>query len=193
MSSSRLALLYSRDQIKCRVAELAKRINSDYAGRDLVVIGVLKGAFVFLADLVREIELDVRVGFVSVSSYGSETESSGTPAVRVPTDLRIAGQDVLVVEDLLDTGRSITALIDDLRGCAPCSIRLCVLIDKCERRATPLEADYVGFQLAEGFVVGYGLDYADRYRALPEIFMLDLSTTCSQPTGVSLSGRVERP
>ena len=193
MSSSRLALLYSRAQIVHRVAELAKTIHADYAGRDLVVVGVLKGAFVFLADLVREMDLDVRVGFVSVSSYGSETASSGTPGVRVPTDLGIADQDVLVVEDILDTGRSITALVDALRGYAPRSIRLCALIDKRERRATPVEADYVGFQLAEGFVVGYGIDYADRYRALPEIFTLDLPAVSSSPTRVSLSGRAERP
>ena len=174
MPSSRLALLYSRAQIEQRVAELARTIHADCEGRDLVVVDVLKGAFVFLADLVREMELDMRVGFVSVSSYGSGTESSGTPVVQIPTDLQIAGQDVLVVEDILDTGRSITALLDALRGHTSRSIRLCALIDKRERRVTPVEADYVGFQLAEGFVVGYGIDYADRYRGLPEIFTLDL-------------------
>ena len=105
----------------------------------------------------------------------------------MPTDLQIADRDVLVVENILDTGRSMTALLDSLRGHAPRSIRLCAFIDKRERRATPVEADYVGFKLAEGFVVGYGIDFADRYRALPEIFTLDLDA------GASLSGRAVRP
>jgi hypoxanthine phosphoribosyltransferase len=173
MTSPRLALLYSDIQIERRVAELARTVQADYVGRDVVAVGVLKGAWVFLADLVRKMDLDMRVEFVSVSSYGSGTESSGRPVVRVPTDLQIAGRDVLVVEDILDTGRSMTALLDVLRGHGPRSIRVCALIDKRERRVTPVEADYVGFQLAEGFVVGYGIDCADRYRALPQIFTLD--------------------
>lgn len=175
MTSPRLALLYSDIQIEQRVAELARTVQADYVGRDVVAVGVLKGARVFLADLVRKMNLDMRVEFVSVSSYGSGTESSGPPVVRVPTDLQIAGRDVLVVEDILDTGRSMTALLDVLRGHGPRSIRVCALIDKRERRVTPVEADYVGFQLAEGFVVGYGIDCADRYRALPQIFTLDLA------------------
>lgn len=187
-----LALLYSRSQIENRVAELAKTIDLDFVRRDVVLLGVLKGAVVFLADLVREMELEVRVGFVSVSSYGSGTESSGTPAVQVPTDLQIAGQDVLVVEDILDTGRSMTALLDVLHGHTPRSIRLCTLIDKRERRVTPVEADYVGFQLANGFVVGYGIDYSDRYRTLPEIFTLDVDATHSVVTGASISGQPEQ-
>ena len=170
--SPHLTRLYSRAQIQRRVAELARTIHADYVGRDVVAVGVLKGAFVFLADLVRELELDVRVGFVSVSSYGSGTESSGAPVVHVPTDLKIAGADVLVVEDILDTGLSMTALLGALRDRSPRSIRLCALIDKRDRREMPVEADYVGFELAEGFVVGYGSDRAERYRSLREIFTL---------------------
>lgn len=174
--SPHLTLLYSRAQIRQRVAALAKAIDDEYQGRDVVVVGVLKGAFIFLADLVRELELDARVSFVSLSSYGSGTTSSGAPTVRVPTELQVAGQDVLVVEDILDTGLSMTALLETLRRHSPRSTRLCVLIDKRERRATPIEADYVGFELAEGFVVGYGIDCAERHRSLPEIFTIDLET-----------------
>lgn len=188
MPSRRLALLYSRAQIEHRVAELARTIDADYVRRDVVLLGVLKGSFVFLADLVREMELEVRIGFVNVSSYGAETESSGAPGVQIPTDLQIADQDVLVVEDVLDTGRSMTVLLDVLRGHAPRSIRLCTLIDKRERRVTPVEADYVGFQLENGFVVGYGLDYSGRFRTLPEIFTLDVEATKSS----SLSGQPEQ-
>ena len=174
--SPRLTLLYSRAQIQQRVAALAKTIDDDCRGRNVVVVGVLKGAFIFLADLVREMELDARVSFVTVSSYGSGTASSGAPTVRVPTALQVAGQYVLVVEDILDSGRSMTALLETLGGQSPRSIRLCVLIDKRERRVTPIGADYVGFELAEGFVVGYGIDCAERYRSLPELFTIDLET-----------------
>ncbi len=177
MPSSCLALLYSRAQIEHRVTELARAIDADYVRRDVVLLGVLKGSFVFLADLVREMELEVRIGFVNVSSYSAGTEFSNAPDVQVPTDLQIAGQDVLVVEDILDTGRSMTVLLDVLRGYAPRSIRLCTLIDKRERRVTPVEADYVGFQLENGFVVGYGLDHLGRFRTLPEIFTLDMEAT----------------
>lgn len=175
MTSPRLTLLYSGEQIEQRVGELAMVVQADYVGRDVVVVGVLKGACVFLADLVRKMNLDVRIEFVWMSSYGTGTKSSGAPVVQIPPDLQIAGRDVLVVEDILDTGRSMTVLLDVLRDHGPRSIRVCALIDKRERRVTPVEADYVGFQLAEGFVVGYGIDCADRYRALPEMFTLDQS------------------
>jgi len=175
MTSPRLALLYSDEQIEQRVGELAMAVQADYVGRDVVVVGVLKGAYVFLADLVRKMDLDVRIEFVRVSSYGSGTKSSGAPVVQIPPDFQIAGRDVLVVEDVLDTGRSMTALLDVLNHHEPRSIRVCALIDKREWRATRVDADYVGFQLAEGFVVGYGIDCADRYRALREIFTLDQS------------------
>ena len=170
----RLTRLYTRERIQRRVRELAAEIGRDYAGRDLVVVGVLKGAFVFMADLVREIDFDVRVGFVTVSSYGSRTESSGAPVIRAPADLAIASADVLVVDDILDTGLSLSALHDHLRAGSPRSVRLCVLIDKRERRAVPVTADYVGFELGRGFVVGYGIDYAERYRSLPEIFTIEV-------------------
>lgn len=172
--SPRLAPLYSRTEIGKRVAELGELIGRDYAGRDIVVVGLLKGAFVFLGDLVREMNLDARIGFVSVASYGSGIAASGTPTVTLPTDLSITGEDVLVVEDILDTGRSMEALLEMLQGRSPRTLRLCVFIDKRERRAVPVEADYVGFELPDGFVVGYGIDYAGHYRTLPDIFTLAL-------------------
>jgi len=170
--SPRLTPLYSRAEIGKRVAELGEQIGRDYASRDIVVVGVLKGAFIFLGDLAREMNLDARIRFVSMASYGSETESSGTPTITLPTDLPITGEDVLVVEDILDTGRSMEALLEVLKGRSPRTLRLCVCIDKRERRAAPVEADYVGFELSDGFVVGYGIDYAGQYRTLPEIFTL---------------------
>ena len=124
-------------------------------------------------DLVREIGIDFRLSFVRVSSYGSRTESTGVPIIREVSVPDIGGADVLIVEDILDTGLSMEALIDQLQARAPRSVRLCVLIDKCERRSAAVTADYVGFELREGFVVGYGIDYAERYRHLPEIFTLD--------------------
>lgn len=174
LRSPRLTPLYSSAEIRQRVAELGELIGRDYVGRDVVVVGVLKGAFVFLGDLVREMNPDTRIEFVSVASYGSATASSGTPIVVLPTDLAITGEDVLVVEDVLDTGRSMKALLEMLQGLAPRTLRLCVCIDKRERRAVSVEADYVGFELSDGFVVGYGIDYAGRYRTLPEIYTLTL-------------------
>jgi hypoxanthine phosphoribosyltransferase len=171
-----LTLLYDRAQIQKRVHELASSIRRDYAqrnGHDIVVVCVLKGAVVFLADLIREIGLDFRLSFVSVSSYGSQTESMGVPIIRDVSVPDIAGADVLIVEDILDTGLSMKALIDKLRARAPRSVRLCVLIDKCERRSVSVTAEYVGFELREGFVVGYGIDHAERYRHLPDVFTID--------------------
>ncbi len=171
-----LTLLYDRARIQKRVHALASSIRRDYGqrnGQDIVVVCVLKGAIVFLADLVREIGIDFRLSFVRVSSYGSRTESTGVPIIREVSVPDIGGADVLIVEDILDTGLSMEALIDQLQARAPRSVRLCVLIDKCERRSAAVTADYVGFELREGFVVGYGIDYAERYRHLPEIFTLD--------------------
>ena len=171
-----LTLLYDRSRIQKRVRELALSIRRDYGrrnGQDIVVVCVLKGAVVFLADLVREMGLNFRLSFVSVSSYGSKTESTGAPIIRGVSVPDIGGADVLVVEDILDTGLSMRALIDQLQASAPRSVRVCVLIDKRARRSASVTADYIGFELREGFVVGYGIDYAERYRHLPDIFTID--------------------
>jgi hypoxanthine phosphoribosyltransferase len=154
------------------VRALAARLRDDYRGRDLVVAGVLKGAFVFLADLVRELRLPVQVDFVGVSSYGSGSVSSGTPRITTPLRLPVAGRDVLVVEDILDTGRTLRTLLAYLGAQRPRSVRVCALLDKRARRAEAVPADYVGFDLPDGFVVGYGIDYAERYRELPGLYRL---------------------
>jgi hypoxanthine phosphoribosyltransferase len=167
-----LTLLFSRQAIAARVRELATQISRDYAGRTLLLIGILKGAFVFLADLMRQLEGPVEVEFVRLASYGTGTDSTGR--VRLVQDLEhpIAGRHVLIVEDLLDTGLTLHWLLQQLRARQPASVKLCVLLDKRSRRQHPLVPDYVGFEIADGFVVGYGIDYAERYRSLPDIYSI---------------------
>ncbi len=169
----RLTPLYSARQIRDRVRDLARTIRAEYAGRDLVIVGVLKGAFVFMADLVRALGLPAALDFVGLSSYGTATETSGTVAITKPLQGAIAGKDVLIVEDILDTGLSMKTLLHYLRARGPRSVRICALLDKRARRTEPIPADYVGFALPNGFVVGYGIDYAERYRELPAIYRLD--------------------
>lgn len=169
----RLVYLFSKDQIQDRVRELARAIRLDYPGREMVVIGVLKGAFVFMADLIRALHVPLTLDFVGLSSYRSGTESSGSVTITKPLEISIEGKDVLVVEDILDTGFTMKALLDYLRAQSPRSIRICALISKSERRAEPIGADYVGFEVREGFVVGYGIDYAEQHRALSEIYRIE--------------------
>jgi hypoxanthine phosphoribosyltransferase len=169
----RLVLLHSRERIRARVEALAQAIRADYAGRDLVVVGVLNGAFVFMADLVRAIDQPLVLDFVGLSSYGLDTHSSGRVTVTKPLRLPIADRDVLVVEDILDTGLSMKVLLDDLRARGPRSIRICALLDKRGCRTEALTADYVGFELEEGFVAGYGIDCAERYRWLPDLYRVE--------------------
>lgn len=171
--TERLVRLYSRREVGERVRALARQIRHDYRGHDLVVVGVLKGAFVFLADLVRALRRPVAVDFVGLSSYGHGTEPSGPVSITTPLRLPVEGKDVLVVEDILDTGLSMQALLDHLRARAPRSIRVCALLDKPARRRTPIAPDYVGFTVADGFVVGYGIDYAEKYRELPEVYRVE--------------------
>ncbi len=169
-----LTLLFSRAQIAERVDALASVIAADYRDRDLVVVGVLKGAFVFVADLIRALGIPITVDFVGLSSYRASSRSAGTVTVTQPLSVEIEGRDVLVVEDIVDTGLSMRGLLDDLAARRPASLRLCALIDKGERRVAHVPIDYVGFTVTAGFVVGYGIDYAERYRALPDIHRLDV-------------------
>jgi len=165
-------VLLPGERIRARVAELGAQIAEDYAAKDPVLISVLKGAVPFLADLMRCMPIRLSLDFLEVSSYGTSTVSSGV--VRILKDLAhpIEGRHVLVVEDVLDTGQTLAYVLDHLRVQHPASLRVCVLLDKPERRAVPVDLDYVGFEIPDRFVVGYGLDYGERYRNLPFIGVL---------------------
>lgn len=162
----------SRKDIAKRVKELGQAITRDYSGRQLVVIGVLNGAFIFLADLVREIDLPMEIDFVRVSSYGSGTCSSGSIQCTKDIELTLAGKDVLLVEDIVDTGRTLARLKELLTARKAQSVQVCALIDKMERREVEVAVDYAGFAVAEGFLVGYGLDHAEQHRQYPAIYKI---------------------
>lgn len=171
--SERLVLLYSREQIAQRVSELAKAMSADYAGADLVLIGILRGAFVFLADLIRELTVPAGIDFVGAASYGAHSETSGQVIITKEPQLALAGRDIVLVEDIEDSGITLQAIFNKLRELGPRSIRICTLLDKRERRLVDLPLDYVGFTIDRGFVVGYGIDFAERYRCLPDIYRLE--------------------
>jgi hypoxanthine phosphoribosyltransferase len=161
--------LISREQLAKRVGELARQISADYEGKEPIVVGVLKGAFVFMSDLVRQLTIPVRFDFVKISSYGDGTNTSGQITLHLDLSAPVAGQDVLVLEDIVDTGTSCCWLLEHLRHKQPPSIKLCALLDKPSRRQTPLTIDYLGFSIPDRFVVGYGIDFAERYRYLPYV------------------------
>ena len=165
-------VLLTEDQIQARVSELGSQLNRDYAGLEPVLISVLKGSIVFLADLVRGMELPLSIDIMEVSSYGAATETSGQ--VRILKDLSnpIEGRHVVVVEDIIDTGLTLNYLLRYLREKGPASLRICCLLDKPARRLTEIPIDYVGFTIPDRFVVGYGLDYGERYRNLPYVGVL---------------------
>lgn len=171
--SERLVLLYPRDQIAQRVRELAARISADYTGSDLVLIGILRGAFVFLADLIRQLTIPVKVDFIGAASYGSQTQTSGQVAITKELQVPVAGRELLLVEDIEDTGVTLQAIQNKLKELGPRSIKVCTLIDKRERRLVNVPVDYVGFTIAKGFIVGYGIDYAEQYRYLPDIYRIE--------------------
>ena len=166
------SVYFTEEQLQKRVKELGAQITADYAGKSPVCIGVLKGSFVFMADLVRAIDLYCDIDFISVSSYGNGTTSTG--AVKLTKDLSqdIGGRDVLIIEDILDSGVTLNYLREYLGVRKPASIKICTLMDKPARRKAPIYADYVGFECPDAFIVGYGLDYAQRYRNLPYIGVL---------------------
>lgn len=172
MVEEQTEVLFPRAAIDRRVGELAGEITRDYAGREILIVGVLKGAFVFMADLIRSLGIPCSVDFVRLASYGDRSVSSGN--VRITKDLEtpIEGRDVLIVEDIVDTGVTLSRLVEVLRGRRPASLRVCVFLDKWARRRVPFAADYVGFTIADGFVVGYGLDYNEKYRFLPDVCLL---------------------
>jgi hypoxanthine phosphoribosyltransferase len=170
----RLEPLIAGRRIAARVAALARRIDADYCGRPLGLVVVLKGAFVFAADLARRLQTPFTINFVGAASYGASTRSSGRVAMTGLDRLAIGGRDVLIVEDILDTGGTAAALLDGLRRHQPASLALCALLRKPAAAALDLPAAYVGFDIPDAFVVGYGMDYAERYRNLPGIYRLIL-------------------
>ena len=161
-----------REEIEELTASVARQISSDYRGRPLVIVGVLKGAFIFLADLVRRITIPVQVDFVKAASYGSGATSSGKIELTKEIDIDIAGKDVLVVEDIVDSGLTLTYLVDYLKKLNPETVRVCTLLDKHERRQSKVKVDYACHTIDKGFLVGYGLDYNEAYRELPAIYHL---------------------
>lgn len=162
-------VLYSEEQIKTRVAELAAQIRRDFDGQDLLTVGVLRGAVMFYADIVRELDMPLHMNFMSLSSYGASSRTSG--AVRIQYDLEedIAGRNVLIIEDIVDSGLTLSYLTKTLRSRNPATLKTCCLFDKPERRQVDFSADYVGFVVPDVFIVGYGLDYAEKYRNLKYI------------------------
>jgi hypoxanthine phosphoribosyltransferase len=166
-------LLVSANQLHERVAQLGHLITKACHNRPLVLLGVLNGAFIFTADLCRAIQLDVEIDFIRVASYGCGTESSGCIKLLAEPRIDLTGKDVLLVEDIVDTGTTMAWLRDHFRQSPAHSVKMCTLIDKKERRRVPVEVDYVGFDLEQGFLVGYGLDCAEKYRNLPAIYSLD--------------------
>ena len=169
-----LEVLLDEETIAARVQELGRRITEDYEGASLTLVAVLKGAFVFLADLVRSIDLPLTVDFLGLSSYGDKTETSGV--VRITNDLTqpIKRRDVLVVEDIVDSGLTMKFLLENLETRLPASLKVCAFLDKPARRRVQVRVDYTGFEIEDRFVVGYGLDYAGRYRNLPYLGVLHL-------------------
>jgi hypoxanthine phosphoribosyltransferase len=165
------SVLISPALLKRRISELSDQIESDYANRELVIVSLLNGTVLFLADLIRNINLPLRLDFMGVSSYGSGTISRNLVFTK-ELRLDVRGRDVLLVDDILDTGRTFEAVLRKLKRLKPASIRTCALLDKPSRRLSPIEADYVGFQIPDLFVVGYGLDFAERYRNLPFVGVL---------------------
>lgn len=166
-------ILLMAEQIQERVAQLAAELQRDYTGRRPLLVAVLRGAVVFLSDLIRHLDMPVCIDFVQLASYGDSTCSSGKIEVIKDLGTDVAGQDVLVVEDIVDTGRTLAYLVDELRRRGAASVKVCTLLDKPSRRQVPVCLDYVGFEVPDCFVVGYGLDFAGRYRNLPYIAELD--------------------
>ena len=165
-------ILFSRDAIQKRVRELAGQISKDYADRELIIIGILKGAFIFMADLIREISIPCRIDFTRLASYGDGSDSSGKVVMTKDIETSIKGRDILIVEDILDTGLTLQYLVGWLKERNPDSLKICVLLDKRKRRKVSFEADYVGFTIDDGFVVGYGLDFNEKYRFSPDIYVI---------------------
>ena len=168
-------VLIPEDKVDERIAQLGEQISKDYEGKQVHLIGILKGSIFFICELAKRITVPVTMDFMSVSSYGAGTRSSGVVKLIKDLDEPIEGKDVLVVEDIIDSGHTLSYLLQNLTSRNPASLRLCTLLDKPERREVDVEVDYQGFRIPDEFVIGYGLDYDQRYRNLPYIGVLSLS------------------
>jgi hypoxanthine phosphoribosyltransferase len=166
-------VLIDRDVLQRRIQELGEEISTDYAGRDLLLIGVLKGAVFFMADLMRNLTIPCEIDFMAISSYGDSTDSSGVVRILKDLDINIEGRDVLIVEDIIDSGLTLSYLMRNLEARSPASLEICALLTKPERREADVPVRYIGFEIPNRFVIGYGLDFAERYRNLPYVGILD--------------------
>ncbi|MGI6585552.1 MAG: hypoxanthine phosphoribosyltransferase [Lutisporaceae bacterium] len=164
--------MISEEEIAKRVKELGKQLTEDYRGKELLIVGILKGCMLFLSDLVRAIELPLTMDFMVVSSYGTTTKSSGVVRIIKDLEREIEGKDVLIVEDIVDTGLTLSYLVENFKSRNPKSVRICSLLDKPDRRKAQVDIEYVGFKIPDEFVVGYGLDYGENYRNLPFVCVL---------------------
>ena len=165
-------VLFSEEQLKARIAEIGAQITRDYAGKNLLMVSVLKGSVIVMADLMRVINLPMQIDFMCVSSYGSSTETKGSVKILKDLDVDIKGRDLLIVEDILDSGVTLSNLISMLKQREPASVEICTLFSKPERRKVEVETKYCGFTIPDAFIVGYGLDYAEKYRNLPYVGIL---------------------
>ncbi|NLV20382.1 MAG: hypoxanthine phosphoribosyltransferase [Syntrophomonadaceae bacterium] len=175
MNLDQVRVLYSEEEVKARIQQMGEIITRDYYEEELLVIGILKGAFIFMADLVRKIDVPLRIDFMDVSSYGSSTISSGEVRIMKDLDYSIEGKNVLIVEDIVDTGLTLNYICEILRKRNPKTLRIACLLDKPSRRKTDTVPDYIGYSIADEFIVGYGLDYAEYYREYPAICILNPS------------------
>ncbi|HEY9062175.1 MAG TPA: hypoxanthine phosphoribosyltransferase [Pseudobacteroides sp.] len=166
-------ILISKEELGKKVKELGNKISNDYEGKDLILVGVLKGGFVFLADLIRELKIPVEIDFISVSSYGSSSKSSGVVRIIKDIDISITNKHVMIVEDIADTGLTLKYLKEMLQTRGPADIKIIAALDKPSRRKVEIDLDYKGFTIPDEFVIGYGLDYAGKYRNLPDLCILD--------------------
>lgn len=171
--SDKIKVLYSEEEIEARIKEMADRITEEYAGEEVYFACTLRGAVFFACELAKRIPLDIKMDFIQVSSYGNSTQSSGVINMKKDLEDSIEGKHVIVIEDIVDTGRTLSYLLELLKDRKPKSLKLCSLLDKPERRISDVQADYVGFTIPDLFVVGYGLDYAQKYRNLPYIGVVE--------------------
>jgi len=166
-------VLIPRREIQIKVRDLARQISSDYAGKEPILVGILNGVVFFFAELVMSLTIPSKIDFIRASSYGSSKASSGTIKLLKDVEIPVKGQDVIVVEDIVDTGLTLNYLVENLKSREPASVKICALIDKTERREREVAIDYCGFNVQGGFLVGYGLDYAEQYRYLPDICVIE--------------------